>query len=138
MWLVLEDNARRIEGFCQAASQSPLKPELRHWRNASQMIVAIPALLGAARLISLDHDLYKYDNAEPDPGSGREVANFLATLPPACPVIVHSTNTDAAWGMYNQLTAAAWAVHLVHHLDEPDWIVGRWLPLAERLVSAHE
>lgn len=135
MWLILEDNATRMERFQEAANQSRLIPTLRLWRNAGHMIAELPSLLGEATLISLDHDLYKYDDSEPDPGSGRDVANYLSTLPPSCPIIVHSTNTDAAWGMYNELTGAKWRVHLVHHLDEPEWIRDKWLSLAEKLAS---
>lgn len=51
-----------------------------------------------------------------------------------CPVIVHSTNTDAAWGMHNVLSAAGWQVELVHHLNETGWIEHRWLPVAQRLL----
>lgn len=124
-----------MERFQEAANQSSLNPILRVWRNAGYMITELPSLLGEATLISLDHDLYKYDDSEPDPGSGRDVANYLATFPPSCPIIVHSTNTDAAWGMYNELTNAMWRVHLVHHLDEAGWIRDEWLPLAEKLAG---
>jgi hypothetical protein len=99
------------------------------------MIRELPDCLQSAALLSLDHDLYRLHADDPDPGCGRDVANFLATRKPACPVIIHSTNTDAAWGMRNELAAAGWRVEIIHHLDEPDWIETRWLALACKLTG---
>ena len=91
--------------------------------------------LNDASVISLDHDLYRLEPDDPEPGTGRDVANYLATLRPECPVIIHSTNTDAAWGMYNELTYANWQVELIHHLDEPRWIQERWIKLIWTLIN---
>ena len=133
-WLVLEDNQNRTEAFRNAAKRCPQPAELRIWRIAAQMIQELPELLASATLLSLDHDLYRQHESDPDPGCGRDVANYLATQKPRCPIIVHSTNTDAAWGMHNELTAAGWEVEIIHHLDEADWIGTRWLALAQKLT----
>lgn len=98
------------------------------------MLAEIESALMGARLISLDHDLYRLKESDPDPGTGRMVAEFLAQRAAVCPVIVHSTNTDAAWGMHNVLSAGGWQVELVHHLNETGWIDNRWLPVAQRLL----
>ena len=98
------------------------------------MIQELPGLLASATLLSLDHDLYKQDKSDPDPGCGRDVANYLARQKPTCPIIIHSTNTDAAWGMHNELAAVGWKVEIIHHLDEADWIETRWLALAQKLT----
>lgn len=100
------------------------------------MIAELDLLLGEAQLISLDHDLYKDSPSDPDPGSGRLIADLLAKRVPVCPVIVHSTNTDAAWGMFNELTLGGWKVELVHHLNQPTWIAELWLPIAANLILA--
>ncbi len=99
------------------------------------MIFDLPKHIAKATLISLDHDLYRHKDDDPDPGSGRDVANHLATQDPVCPIIVHSTNADAAWGMYNELTYARWQVELIAHLDEPGWIDDKWLALVLRLTA---
>jgi len=134
-WLVLEDNPIRTAAFQNAAKLGRRAEEIRIWRIASQMILELPALLSDATLLSLDHDLYKQDEGDPDPGCGRDVANYLAQQKPLCPVIIHSTNTDAAWGMHNELTSAGWCVEIIHHLDEADWIETRWLALARKLTN---
>ena len=133
-WLVLEDNPNRTTAFQNAAKLCRPSKEIRIWRIAAQMIRELPEVLLGATLLSLDHDLYKQDERDPDPGCGRDVANYLAREKPLCPIIVHSTNTDAAWGMHNELTSAGWKVEIIHHLDEADWIETRWLALALKLT----
>ena len=135
IWLVLEVNPNRTAAFQNAAKLCRPPAELRTWRIAAQMIQELPKVLSSATLLSLDHDLYKQDESDPDPGCGRDVADYLASQRPHCPVIVHSTNTDAAWGMRNELTSAGWEVELIHHLDEAGWIETRWLALAQRLMT---
>ena len=135
VWLVLEDNSNRTAAFQNAAKLCRQSEEIRIWRIAAQMIQELPKLLSRATLLSLDHDLYKQRESDPDPGCGRDVANFLARQKPLCPVIIHSTNTDAAWGMHNELTSAGWKIEIIHHLDEADWIETRWLALAQKLTK---
>ena len=134
-WLVLEDNPNRTAAFQNAAKLSRQTEEIRIWRIASQMIQELPVVLSGATLLSLDHDLYKQNESDPDPGCGRDVANYLAKQKPLCPVIIHSTNTNAAWGMHNELTSAGWNVEIIHHLDEADWIETRWLALVHKLTN---
>jgi len=134
MWLILEDNVNRTESFYEAASLSDSKVDVKVWRIAQQMIEELPNYINKASLISLDHDLYRHTDDDPEPGTGREVANYLSTLVPSCPVIIHSTNTDAAWGMHNELTYAGWRAEIIHHLDEPNWIQTRWFLLANELT----
>ena len=101
------------------------------------MLAEIESLLDRAQLISLDHDLYKDSPSDPDPGTGRMIADYLSKRDPVCPVVVHSSNTNAAWGMSNQLVSAGWRVELVHQLNQPAWIEELWLPVARLLVQVH-
>ncbi|MEM7020762.1 MAG: cyclic-phosphate processing receiver domain-containing protein [Pseudomonadota bacterium] len=135
MWLILEDNLQRMQAFQEVADAFALPQTLRLWRIASEMIGEIGPLLPNASVISLDHDLYRHEADDPEPGTGRDVANYLAGFGPVCPVIIHSTNTDAAWGMYNELSYAKWQVALVHHLDEPEWIQEKWLSTVRKLKA---
>lgn len=134
MWLVLEDNLERMNLFQETANAFFPTQKLKLWRIARHMIEELPIYLNDATVISLDHDLYCHKNDDPEPGTGRDVANYLATLSPVCPIIIHSTNTEAAWGMYNELTHAKWQVELIHHLDEPQWIQKRWAFLVQQLT----
>ena len=98
MWLILEDNLVRMSAFQETAKRFSPPQTFKLWRIAKQMIKELPLFLDHATIISLDHDLYRHEQNDPEPGTGREVANYLATLKPICPIIIHSTNTDAAWG----------------------------------------
>ena len=59
--------------------------------------------------ISLDNDLELIpgpDGRMIDPGSGVEVAEYLATMPAVCPVVIHTTNTNAAESMKSVLATS--------------------------------
>ncbi len=132
--LVLDDDRVRLAGFDRILPSLGTDWTLRTWRDAGSMLAAIEAVLDQAQLISLDHDLYRDSPSDPDPGCGRMVADFLSRHPPVCPVVLHSTNTEAAWGMFNALSSAGWAVAIVHHLNEDGWIEARWLPVARSVL----
>lgn len=134
--LILDDDRTRLRGFDEILPRLGQEWVIRAWRNAPSMIAEIDSLLGKAQLISLDHDLYKDSPSDPDPGTGRMIADLLSKRGPVCPVIVHSTNTDAAWGMSNELASGKWRVELVHHLNQPAWIEELWLPVATKLTQA--
>ena len=135
MFLILDDNLNRLASF-ELVVAAVDGWTLKTWVDAPSMIREIDQYLGQAVLISLDHDLYKQTNQDSDPGTGRDVAEYLSSKEPTCSVIVHSTNTDAAWGMYNTLQAKKWNVELVHHLDQENWIRDLWLPVAVRLSQS--
>jgi len=132
--LILDDDRIRLRGFDNIVPRLGKEWVIKSWRDAPSMITELDLLLGEAQLISLDHDLYKDSPSDPDPGSGRMIADFLAKRAPVCPVIVHSTNTDAAWGMFNELKFGGWKVEMVHHLNHPTWIEELWLPIAANLI----
>src|SRR3569623_156109 len=89
-------------------------------------------------LISLDHDLELQigPNGETrDLGTGREVADYLASCAPASPVIIHSTYHWASIGMQSVLREAGWkAVRIVPFADL-NWIDIAWLPRVRRAIS---
>src|SRR5437016_2439400 len=80
---------------------------------SADMIEWLERWLPDTVLISLDHDLLPRRPAIGDEsmkvvGTGREVADFLATYPCVCPVIVHSSNTHAVPGMIRELRETRW------------------------------
>lgn len=72
-------------------------------------------------LISLDHDLDPAPSASCDPGTGLDVAKFLAECRPVCPLIVHLTNVERAHSMHNELRFADWICERVGPIG-CDWI----------------
>jgi len=61
-----------------------------------------------------------------DPGIGRDVGEFLATRTASCPVLIHSSNTEGAYGMQFILEGAGWSVERVVPIDDLTWIKAQW------------
>src|SRR5580698_736339 len=97
--LILEDNGERIAGFEAVVAKLGERFELKLWRDAHAMINECDKYFPTACLISLDHDLNPLPFTTDDPGTGLDVAKFLAECRPVCPVMIHSTNADQANSM---------------------------------------
>ena len=88
--LILEDNADR-----QLAMQRCLRDRFHQYESvffddAKEMQAFLEKNLACALIISLDHDLepsLQHNGQSVDPGTGRDVADYLAQQAPACPVI---------------------------------------------------
>lgn len=132
--LLLEDNAERIAQFRAAMVEAFPNWQVQVWDNAPEMLVNCEACLDETRLISLDHDLNPLGTSG-EPGCGRDASKFLAGHLPFAPVIIHSTNADAAWSMHNDLRFARWRVSRVGPIGE-EWVNRLWLPKASELVAA--
>ena len=99
--LILEDNADRVAAF-EKALNSCCDFKMLVWRRASELIADLPAEIGNADLISLDHDLIP-EEGEADLGDGLEVALAIAKFTPNCPIILHSTNRNRVATMTREL-----------------------------------
>lgn len=118
--LILEDNEERISAFERSVARLGNTFRLKFWRDAPSMIAECEAYFPEAVLISLDHDLNPIPGVTIDPGSGMDVARFLADFLPCCPVLIHSSNTDRAWSMYNELRHNEWSVECISPIGS-DW-----------------
>jgi hypothetical protein len=132
MLLLLEDNLERVERFTAAFRRIDPVMELRLWRDAGRMLLELPAVLLAARIIFLDHDL-EPEGSE-DPGTGGDVARRLAVLRPRCPVLIHSANSERAAWMMDLLESVGWECHRVPPLGD-DWIEEDGRRLVRRLLK---
>jgi hypothetical protein len=132
--LILEDNEDRIRNFQSAIKSSAGNYSERIWFDAPNMIADLPSILNQACLISLDHDLNPQPNVTTDPGTGLEVAEYLAKQKPICPVLIHSTNYEKAWSMHNELRFANWQVDRGGPIGD-DWIQCLWLPKVKSLLN---
>jgi len=132
--LILEDNEDRIRNFQNAVKSLGENFPTRFWFEAPKMIANLPSVLNQAGLISLDHDLNLQPNVTKDPGTGLEVAEFLAKQSPICPVLIHSTNYEKAWSMYNELRFAGWQVDRVGPIGD-GWEQCLWLPKVKSMLN---
>jgi hypothetical protein len=70
-----------------------------------------------------------------DPGTGRDVTDFLAKAVASCPVVVHSSNSQGATSMLTTLESAGWLGHRVVPVNDLAWIRERWAPLVVHLLG---
>jgi hypothetical protein len=136
--ILLDDDEARIEAMKAELSKNHPDYRVSYFDNAPEMIDFLKGNLSRAKLISLDHDLV----ADPlkhresfDPGNGRDVADYLATQEPCCPVILHTTNYTARDGMYFAMDAIGWELHVVIPHDDVEWVGQEWADTVKRILG---
>src|SRR5581483_7097955 len=103
----------------------------------SELIGFLGRHLSEVLVIGLDHDIeLKPGSNGPcvDPGTGLQVAEFLAQNEPTCPVIIHTTNSQAADRMQRVLKAAGWSTRRVVPFDDMKWIETDWFRAIRRAI----
>src|SRR5687768_466814 len=95
---ILEDDAARVLAMRSCLAELLPSVQVVVFDHAERMVEWLDSHLGEVVLISLDHDLpvRRLGDTMEDCGTGRRVADFLASLQPTCPIIVHSSNNDCA------------------------------------------
>jgi hypothetical protein len=129
--VLLEDDPDRTREMTRTLRELEPQCQLVTIDNAPDMIAWLVEHLEDASLICLDHDLgpNRVRNDEVfDPGTGRDVADYLATRTPVCPVIVHTSNSLAAPGMAMVLEDTGWQHSRVVPFDDLKWIRAAWTP----------
>ncbi len=127
--VILEDNEDRRAAMRCCLADRFHQFETRFFDEAAEMIAFLDENLAETIVLSLDHDLELKPGGEGrwlDPGTGRDLANYLAAHEPTCPVIIHTSNGDAAIGMEMVLQDAGWQTQRVLPMDDTAWIPGPW------------
>jgi len=132
--LMLEDSRERLERFTRVLTEIAPEWVLRHWRAAPAMIRECGPYLPCCGLICLDHDLNPLSGSTEDPGDGLEVARHLATLRPACPILIHSSNGEGATRMLGEFQLGGWEAYTILPLGE-GWIERYWRGRVVELLS---
>lgn len=130
MIAILEDDPRRIEQMARCLRESVGNDQVVVFDNAPEMIAWLDAHLGEVKLLCLDHDLgaNRVVNGESqDPGTGRDVADYLNSRQPVCPVIIHSSNAMAAPGMMMVLEDAGWTCAWLAPFNDLEWVQAAWI-----------
>jgi hypothetical protein len=126
---ILDDDERRCLTMREHALFVVPYAELHFFDNAPDLIEWFKVELSDLDLISLDHDLgpnRERDGEVFDPGTGRDVVDYLCSCRPVCPVLIHSSNSTAAQGMHFALEDAGWQNERVFPFDDVEWIAGEW------------
>src|SRR5664279_3055983 len=100
--LILDDEPERIQEMTRCIRERISECQLICFDNAPDLINWLTDHLEGLASICLDHDLGPNrlrDENVFDPGTGRDVADYLSTQTPICPIIIHTSNSLAAPGM---------------------------------------
>jgi FixJ family two-component response regulator len=128
--VILEDDSERIREMIRCLSKRSPGVEVVTFDNARDMIEWLKGHLEEAMIICLDHDLgaNRFRNGELfDPGTGRDVSDYLATRKPVCPILIHTTNSMAAPGMAMVLDDSGWCHSRVVPYCDLEWISDAWI-----------
>lgn len=126
---ILDDDEQRQEYMQEALSEVLQPPSIQFFDNAPGMIEWLGTNIHTVDLFSLDHDLgpnWRHADKVFDPGTGRDVANYLAKHEPVCPIVVHTSNGMCAPGMILELEGSGWTVERVVPYNVYDWITQSW------------
>ena len=137
--VILEDNLDRRRLMKEMLDDRFRQYDVRFFLTAGEAIAHLRENYDRLLAIVLDHDLdlIPVDGHRLiDSGSGRDVADFLATQPAVCPVVVHSTNSPAAIGMLAVMDESGWTTHRVIPMSELEWIPTVWFPTVRNAIVA--
>ena len=135
--VILEDNTERLAAMRACIADRFYTFDARFFDESAAMVAFLDAHLGETVAISLDNDLDMKpgpDGRNIDVGEGRQVADFLATREPVCPVVIATTNASAAVGMTETLRAAGWKTRCVLPFDDTAWVAADWFPAMRRAL----
>jgi hypothetical protein len=134
---ILEDNEERQALMRACLSDRFYQYDTHLFASAAETICFLDDHLADTLVIGLDHDLELQpgpDGRCVDPGTGREVADYLAGKAPVCPIIIRTTNGPAAVGMERVLHDAHWQTRRVIPFDDLQWIEREWFPAVRRAI----
>ncbi|MBI1904351.1 MAG: hypothetical protein HYS13_24920 [Planctomycetia bacterium] len=129
--VILEDNEDRRAAMLDCIRDRFPQYPVALFATAAETIRFLALHLAETLVVDLDHDLELVPGAAGrlfDPGTGRDVADYLAAQPPCCPVVIHTTNGTAAIGMEQVLADAGWKTFRIAPYGDLDWIGELWLP----------
>lgn len=128
---ILEDDPRRAAEMRRCVETLGGWAECAFRATAPEMIEFLEEHASETALVSLDHDLgpnREIGDEVIDPGTGRDVADWLTNHGPAGPVIVHSSNGFAARGMVLVLEDAGYRTERIVPWGDLDWVEASWFP----------
>ncbi|MDC0835038.1 ADP-ribosylglycohydrolase family protein [Geitlerinema sp. CS-897] len=136
-WIaILEDHPDRRSRMAKLLKQTFDEPQVRFLKTASEAIAALERDLDTCAIVSLDGDLSRSQFSEEgdrDPGTGEEVAAYLARVDAQCPVVVHTSDNQMAIAMMQTLSeGGCWCDRVV---PEERWLPHRWLPKLRGLLT---
>lgn len=136
--VILDDEPNRIRTMTECLSSGLPGCRIITFDNAPDMIDWLRKHLEDASLICLDHDLGPNRSCNGnvfDPGTGRDVADYLASRKPVCSVLIHTTNSLAAPGMVMVLDDSGWPNSRVAPYNDLEWVSADWIGEAREALG---
>jgi len=137
--VILEDCMERRRLMTDMLQDKFAQYEFHFFYTSGEAIVHLRDNLDRLLAVILDHDLELIEVDKQrliDPGTGRDVADYLASQPAVCPVVVHSTNSPAAIGMLSVLEDSGWTTERVIPVGEFNWIKTIWIKAVRNAIVA--
>jgi hypothetical protein len=133
--VILEDNAERCAAMRRCLADKFPFFELEFFGAAHDAVAWLADHFDNVICLCLDHDLEPAPE-EPamNPGTGRDVADFIVPRVPRFPVVIHTSNLHSAIAMEADLEEAGWPVQRVTPYGDLIWIVEVWLPAVRNAV----
>lgn len=136
--LILEDNEDRRREMLRLLDEHDRSIEIYLTPVAADAIRYYQQHHVEIIVIALDHDLEDLmgnDGEKIDPGTGRDVSDFLSQQKPTCPIVIHSTNRLAVDGMELDLTEAGWKIERIAPHGDLEWIPQAWMPAIRKAIG---
>jgi len=136
---ILEDDPRRTKAMREVLKEIGSEYDHHFFDNAPEIIAWLEEHLDEVEMLSLDHDLggnRPQKGGQFDPGTGRDVAEFLAARRCTCPTMIHSNNYPAVLGMCRVLEDAGWKFSCVVPYGDVEWIGEAWRGEVRKLVRS--
>ena len=137
--VILDHSPTRMLDLYHCCKRSLIDPNVSAFHDVKSILAWLTGHLDKAQLICLDDDLgirrRRYHKSEPN-GNGLEVAAYLATRKPTCPVIIHAADQDTAAEMAKLLDDAGWTTEEVSPSCDPKWIRNEWIPKVQELLAS--
>ena len=136
---ILDDEENRRTEMERSLSQALPDVSIELFDNAPDMIAWLARHIEHVSVASLAHDLGPNrfrDGMLFDPGTGRDVTDFLVEMDRSFPVVVHTPNNQAGKRMVAMLEHARWPCIRLEPTNDLDWISAEWAPQVAQLLSA--
>ena len=131
--LVLEDNPDRRDAMREWLDDRLPMYELVLTDDPAEFIDHLRERPERVLAASLDHDLH--ERADMSTAlTGMIVADYLAGIEPAFPVLLHTSNRPDGERMLGRLSGAGWKVTWVRPFDGTSWVGEDWYPALRRAL----
>jgi hypothetical protein len=134
---ILDDDSSRCAEMERSLIRAVSEATLEFFDSAPDMIAWLARHMEEVALVSLSHDLGPsrlLDGMLFDPGTGRDVTDFIVEMDRPVPVVVHARSGSGGRSMLAMLEHSEWPCIRVEPQDGLEWIDTEWTPRVAELL----